>query len=74
MVVLTPGATVTLQAQEATRLVVIGGAPVDGERFIWWNFLSSSLERIEQAKLDWKEGRFPKVPGDDVEFIPLPDR
>lgn len=74
MVVLAPGASVTLQARKATRLVIIGGAPVDGERHMWWNFVSSSRERIEQAKQDWKEGRFPKVPGDEEEFIPLPDR
>jgi hypothetical protein len=49
------------------------GAPLDGERHIWWNFVSSSKERIEQAKEDWKEGRFPKVPGDEAEFIPLPE-
>jgi redox-sensitive bicupin YhaK (pirin superfamily) len=49
---------------------VVGGDPV-GERFIFWNFVSSSSARIEQAKQDWQEGRFPAVPGDD-EFIPLP--
>lgn len=48
-----------------------GGAPV-GDRIIEWNFVSSRKERIEQAKRDWVEGRFPKVPGDEVEFIPLP--
>ena len=48
-------------------------APLDGPRHIWWNFVSSSKERIEQAKADWKEGRFAKVPG-DKEFIPLPDK
>jgi redox-sensitive bicupin YhaK (pirin superfamily) len=52
---------------------MVGGAPLEGERHIDWNFVSSSQERIEQAKRDWKEGRFPKVPGDDVEFIPLPE-
>jgi hypothetical protein len=51
----------------------LGGAPLDGERHIWWNFVSSSKDRIEQAKEDWKEGRFPKVPGDEAEFIPLPE-
>mgnify|MGYP001818578142 CR=1 FL=1 len=49
----------------------IGGAPV-GRRYIEWNFVSSRRERIEQAKDDWRAGRFPKVPGDDEEFIPLP--
>ena len=66
------GKTVTLQATEKSRVMVIGGDPV-GERKIWWNFVSSSAERMEQAKNDWKEGRFGKVPGDD-EFIPLPEK
>ena len=51
--------------------MLIGGAKLDGERHICWNFVASSKERIERAKADWKEGRFPKVPGDEVEFIPL---
>jgi redox-sensitive bicupin YhaK (pirin superfamily) len=51
--------------------MLLGGAPL-GERFIEWNFVSSSLERIERAKDDWRNQRFPKVPGDEVEFIPLP--
>ena len=53
--------------------MLIGGAPLDGPREIWWNFVASSKERIERAKADWREGRFPKVPGDSVEFIPLPE-
>ncbi len=53
--------------------MVLGGARADGPRHIWWNFVSSSAERIEQAKADWKAGRFAKVSGDD-EFIPLPER
>ena len=53
--------------------MLLGGAPMDGPRHIWWNFVSSSKERIEQAKADWRDGRFAKVPG-DPEFIPLPDR
>jgi hypothetical protein len=52
--------------------MLIGGAPIDGERHLWWNFVSSSRDRIEQAKRDWKEGRFPPVPG-ETEFIPLPE-
>jgi redox-sensitive bicupin YhaK (pirin superfamily) len=52
---------------------VLGGEAADGPRHIWWNFVSSSAERIEQAKADWKAGRFAKVAGDD-EFIPLPER
>lgn len=55
------------------RIVLLGGAPLDGRRYIHWNFVSSSRERIEQAKRDWKERRFPRVPGDEVEFVPLPD-
>jgi redox-sensitive bicupin YhaK (pirin superfamily) len=63
-----------LRAQHRTHLMLLGGAPLDGKRHIWWNFVSSSKERIEQAKRDWKEGRFAKIPGDDVEFVPLPSR
>ena len=58
---------------EATRLLVFGGEPLDGPRYIVWNFVSSSKERIEQAKRDWLDSRMGKVPGDD-EFIPLPER
>jgi redox-sensitive bicupin YhaK (pirin superfamily) len=58
---------------EGTRLLLLGGAAMDGPRFIFWNFVSSSRERIEQAKADWKAGRFGKVPGDEHEFIPLPE-
>ncbi len=64
-----PGITVT--ATTAARIALIGGASV-GPRFIDWNFVSSRKERIEQAKRDWTEGRFAKVVGDEVEFIPLP--
>jgi redox-sensitive bicupin YhaK (pirin superfamily) len=59
-------------ADEAARLVLIGGETIDGPRHIWWNFVSSRLDRIEQAKADWKGGHFPTVPGDTEEFIPLP--
>lgn len=62
---------IVVQATEPARIAVIGGAPV-GDRAIEWNFVSSRQARIEQAKRDWVEGRFPKVPGDAVEFIPLP--
>ncbi len=62
---------ITVRAAAASRIALIGGAPV-GERVIEWNFVSSRNERIEQAKRDWADGRFPKVPGDEVEFIPLP--
>ncbi len=73
MLVLRAGAEVRVSAVSAADLMLIGGAPLDGPRHIWWNFVSSSQERIEQAKRDWKEGRFGKVPGDEVEFIPLPE-
>jgi len=66
------GAEVRLRANGPSRVMVVGGEPL-GRRHIWWNFVSSSKERIEQAKRDWTEGRMGKVPGDD-EFIPLPDR
>lgn len=62
-----------LRAHETSRLMLFGGAPLDGDRHLWWNFVASTRERIEQAKADWREGRFPKVPGDDKEFIPLPE-
>jgi hypothetical protein len=72
MLVFAPGASVALRAVSDARVALIGGAPIDGERHIFWNFVSSSQARIEQAKRDWQEGRFPKVPGDEQEFIPLP--
>ena len=72
MVVFAPGSMPVLRAESPARVMLLGGAPMDGERHIWWNFVSSSIERIEQAKRDWKEGRFPKVPG-EMEFIPLPE-
>lgn len=73
MLVLAPGADVTLGAEGPAHVVVFGGAPIDGPRHIWWNFVSSSREHIERAKQDWKAGRFPKVPGDDAEPVPLPE-
>lgn len=72
MLVFTRGASITLRAERTTRVALLGGEPL-GQRHIYWNFVSSSLERIEQAKRDWREGRFPTVPGDEHEFIPLPD-
>ncbi|MFA5507725.1 MAG: pirin family protein [Vulcanimicrobiota bacterium] len=72
MVVLRPGAQVTIKALEPTRLTLLGGEAMDGPRYIWWNFVSSSRERLEQAKEDWRLGRFAPVPGDSEEFIPLP--
>jgi redox-sensitive bicupin YhaK (pirin superfamily) len=75
LVVLRPGDPITVRgdAGEAARLVLIGGETMDGPRHLWWNFVSSRRERIEQAKADWKAGRFATVPGDAEEFIPLPE-
>jgi len=73
MLVFTPDAPATVRAVSDARVALIGGAPIDGERHLFWNFVSSSQARMEQAKRDWRAGRFPKVPGDEQEFIPLPD-
>lgn len=73
MLVFTPGSTPSLRADTASRIAIIGGEPLDGPRHVDWNFVSSSKARIEQAKADWKNRRFPSVPGDATEFIPLPD-
>jgi redox-sensitive bicupin YhaK (pirin superfamily) len=74
LAVLAPGRPVDVAAGGGgAKLMLLGGAAADGPRHIWWNFVSSSKERIEQAKADWKESRFAKVPG-ETEFIPLPDR
>lgn len=72
MAVFHPSVEVALSAQQEARVMLLGGAPLDGKRHLWWNFVASTPERLEQAKADWKEGRFDKVPGDD-EFIPLPE-
>jgi redox-sensitive bicupin YhaK (pirin superfamily) len=73
LIIFRPGAEITLQAHEssAARMMLLGGEPMDGARHIWWNFVSSSKERIEQAKEDWMRGRFASVP-EETEFIPLP--
>jgi redox-sensitive bicupin YhaK (pirin superfamily) len=73
MAIFAPGARALLHAEAPARVMLLGGAPLDGERHVWWNFVSSSPARIEQAKRDWKEGRFGVVPGDETEFIPLPE-
>ncbi len=72
LLVFSPGKSITVKATSAARMVLLGGEPLDGPRYVWWNFVSSSRERIEQAKVDWKAGRFAPVPGDS-EFIPLPE-
>jgi redox-sensitive bicupin YhaK (pirin superfamily) len=74
LLVFRPGDTVTITAATDAHFVIVGGAPMDGPRHIWWNFVSSRKERIEQAKAEWKAGHFDKVPGDEIEFIPLPDK
>jgi len=73
MLMLEPGEEVTLYADAPARVMLLGGAPLDGERHIWWNFVSSSKDRIERAKQEWKDGKFGLIPGDDKEFIPLPE-
>ena len=73
MLVLRPGDEVIVKALSPVRMMLLGGAAMDGPRYIFWNFVSSSRERLEQAKEDWRDGSFPAIPGDDKEFIPLPD-
>ena len=73
LLVIAPGAAISVRAEEPSRLVVLGGETADGPRHIWWNFVSSSQDRIEQAKADWRAGKFDIVPSDADEFIPLPD-
>jgi redox-sensitive bicupin YhaK (pirin superfamily) len=73
LLVLRPGDPITMTAASEARVVLIGGAAMEGPRYIWWNFVSSRKERIEQAKAEWKERRFDIVPGDETEFIPLPE-
>jgi redox-sensitive bicupin YhaK (pirin superfamily) len=72
MMVLRPGDDITVKALGDVRMMVLGGATMDGPRHIFWNFVSSSKDRLEQAKKDWREKRFPTVPKDAEEFIPLP--
>jgi redox-sensitive bicupin YhaK (pirin superfamily) len=74
LLVFRPGDAITVTAVTDARFMLLGGEPMDGPRHIWWNFVSSRKERIEQAKEDWKAKRFDTVPGDELEFIPLPNR
>jgi len=75
MLVFRAGDALALTAgPQGARLLLLGGAVMDGPRYLFWNFVSSSRERIEQAKLDWEAQRFALVPGDEAEFIPLPPR
>ncbi|KQW19325.1 pirin [Afipia sp. Root123D2] len=72
LLIFRPGDRITITAIRAARMMFLGGDALEGPRHIWWNFVSSSKERIEQAKQDWKAGRFAHVP-DETEFIPLPE-
>ncbi len=74
LLVFRPGDAITIRARTNARLMLLGGEPMDGPRYIWWNFVSSSKDRIEAAKDDWKNARFHIVPGDEKEFIPLPEK
>ncbi len=73
LLIFKPGDRISVLALSNARLALIGGEPMDGPRHIWWNFVSSSADRIRAAKEDWKQRRFAVVPGDESEFIPLPE-
>jgi redox-sensitive bicupin YhaK (pirin superfamily) len=73
LLVFRPGDSLAVTAATSARVVLVGGAAMDGPRHIWWNFVSSRKERIEQAKADWQHRRFDRVPSDEIEFIPLPE-
>ena len=72
LAVLAPGAALKLTSESGGRVMLLGGEAFTSRRHVWWNFVSSRRERITQAKHDWDQGRFAKVPGDEDEFIPLP--
>ncbi len=72
MIIFKPGQPIVFTGVEAAHVMLLGGEPV-GKRYIWWNLVSSSQDRIEQAKADWKAGRMALPPSDDQDFIPLPD-
>ena len=73
LLVFKPGEEIVVSSERGAHFMLFGGASLGSKRYIWWNFVSSSKERIEQAKQEWKTGRFDIVPGDEEEFIPLPD-
>jgi hypothetical protein len=73
LVLLAPGHKPVLKTSQGARLMLCGGAPMDGERHVWWNFVSSSRERINEAKRAWRAGEFALPPDDHDEFIPLPE-
>jgi redox-sensitive bicupin YhaK (pirin superfamily) len=72
LVAFKPHSEIIVKALEASHFMLLGGEPMDGPRHIWWNFVSSSKEKIEAAKEEWRTGKFKIVPGDEKEFIPLP--
>ncbi|MEP4561330.1 MAG: pirin-like C-terminal cupin domain-containing protein, partial [Nitratireductor sp.] len=72
LLVLRPGDEIVVSSETGAHFMLFGGASLGSPRHIWWNFVSSSKERIEQAKQEWRSGRFDIVPGDEEEFIPLP--
>ena len=72
LLIFKPGDRISILANSQSRLMLLGGEPMDGPRHIWWNFVSSSKDRIDAAKADWSANRFSLVPGDEVERIPLP--
>jgi len=74
LTVLAPGVTMALRSDRGGRVMLLGGEAFATKRHVWWNFVSSSRERINQAKDDWRAGNFPLVPGDAEEFIPIPDQ
>jgi redox-sensitive bicupin YhaK (pirin superfamily) len=67
-----PDASPVLHAEEPSRVALIGGEPLDGPRYIWWNFVASAPERIVEAAHQWRDGKFAKIPGDEIDFVPLP--
>ncbi|TPI56874.1 MULTISPECIES: pirin family protein [unclassified Mesorhizobium] len=73
LLVFRPGDEIVVSSQAGAHFMLFGGASLGSKRYIWWNFVSSSKARIEQAKQEWKTGRFDIVPGDEKEFIPLPE-
>ncbi|RWX62784.1 pirin family protein [Mesorhizobium sp. M2A.F.Ca.ET.039.01.1.1] len=73
LLVFKPGEEIVVSSERGAHFMLFGGASLGSQRYIWWNFVSSSKERIEQAKQEWKTGRFDIVPGDEEEFIPLPE-
>jgi redox-sensitive bicupin YhaK (pirin superfamily) len=73
LVLLAPGGRPVLRSERGAKLMLCGGAPMDGERHVWWNFVSSRRDRIQEAKRAWKAGEFALPPGDDAEWIPIPE-